>query len=68
MRYPLHIEKIDDSYVATISHPNGRFQGATEGNTKVEVMNAARELIKAMIVESIHSGELVPIRVKEILA
>ena len=36
MRYPILIEKVDGEYIATISHPNGKFQGACAGASKAQ--------------------------------
>ncbi len=60
MHYPVNVHKMDGTYVATISHPNGRFQGACEANTKQEVTIAIQHLINAMMREAIESGEVIP--------
>ncbi len=60
MRYPVQIEEVDGSYVATINHPNGLFQGATEGATFAEASDAARVLLGAMIAEAMTAGDPVP--------
>lgn len=60
MRYPVFIEKIENDYVATISHPNGRFQGACEGKTRAEVKAEAEKLLVAIIISALKNGDEVP--------
>ncbi len=60
MRYPVTLEKIDGEYIATISHPNGRFQGATSGATKQEALREAQDLIAAMVASAMADGERIP--------
>lgn len=60
MRYPVTIEKIDGEYIATISHPNRRFQGACSGTTKAEALTEAQALIAAMVASAIEDSEKIP--------
>ncbi len=60
MRYPVTIEKVDGSYVVSISHPDGRFQGACEASTRDKALAETHGLIAAMITDSMASGEIVP--------
>lgn len=60
MRYPILIEKIDGEYIATISHPSGRFQGACSSATKAEVKLEAEKMIEAVIASALADGEEIP--------
>jgi antitoxin HicB len=60
MRYPILIEKIDGEYIATISHPSGRFQGACSATSKAEVKLEAEKMIEAVIASALADGEEIP--------
>jgi len=60
MRYPVKIEKVDGEFIATVSHPNGRFQGACSGKTKDEAQEEVSKLLAAIIASSIKDGEDIP--------
>ncbi len=60
MRYPILIEKIDGEYIATISHPNRRFQGVCSGASKAEVKLEAEKMIEAVIASTLADGEEIP--------
>ena len=60
MRYPVKIEKIEGEFVATISHPEGRFQGVCAGATRDETMAQLGKLIAAMVVSAIKNGDTIP--------
>ena len=60
MRYPITVEKSDDGFVATISHPNGVFQGACEGRDKRAAIAEAEALLVAMISAAMRAGQRVP--------
>lgn len=60
MRYPVMIEKDEGEYIATISHPNGRFNGACAAETKGEAEAQLRALIEAMIASAIKDGDDIP--------
>ena len=60
MRYPVLIEKIDGEYIASISHPNGKFQGVCEGKTRAEVKQAAEKLLVAIIFSALKDGDEIP--------
>jgi antitoxin HicB len=57
MRYPVTMEKIEDEYVASISHPNGRFQGVCSGATKQEALKQAQKLIAIMVTAAMKNAE-----------
>lgn len=61
MRYPVTIEKEAGTYVATISHPDGVFQGACEGESRAEALAASEELLIAMISAAMRAGQPVPL-------
>lgn len=60
MRYPILIEKVDGEYIATISHPNGRFQGACSGVTKAEAKSEAEKMLVAVIASALADGDEIP--------
>jgi antitoxin HicB len=60
MRYPIKVEKIDDEFIATISHPNGRFQGACSGPSKSTALAHISKLISVMIASAINDGDPIP--------
>ena len=60
MRYPVKIEKVDGEFIATVSHPNGRFQGACAGKTKDEAQEEVSKLLAAIIASAIKDGEDIP--------
>lgn len=60
MRYPVTVEKIEGEYIATISHPNARFQGVCSGANKQGALQEAQELLAAMIASAMTDGEDIP--------
>jgi len=60
MRYPVLIEKSEDGYIATISHPNGRFQGACEAASRSAVKAEAEKLLVAIIISALKNGDEIP--------
>ncbi len=60
MKYPVTIEKVDKNYVASISHKNGRFQGACEGSSRKDTIEELAKLVAAMVASAINDGEEVP--------
>ncbi len=60
MRYPILIEKIEGEYIATLSHPNGRFQGACAGSTKEEAKSEAAKMLTEVIASALADGDELP--------
>jgi len=60
MRYPMLIDKVDGEYIATIGHPNGRFQGTCSGATRAEAKAAAEKLAVAIIASALADGDEIP--------
>lgn len=60
MRYPILIEKIDGEYIATIRHPDGRFQGVCSAETKAEAKAEAAKLVIAVIASALADGDDLP--------
>lgn len=61
MYYPITItEEETGGFVATLNYADGRFQGATEGNTREEVLVAARQMVEAVIAASVKDGDPIP--------
>lgn len=60
--YPMTFTKEEDgSYTVVISHPNGRFQGVTDGKDFEEAMKNAQELLGEIFISSIKDGEDIPV-------
>jgi antitoxin HicB len=57
MKYPVKLEYSDGEYVAVISHPNARFQGACAGKTETEACGQLGKLIEAIIASAIKDGD-----------
>lgn len=60
MRYPVTISMIENEYVATISHPNGRFQGACSAASKKAVLKEAEKMVEAVIASALQHDEDIP--------
>lgn len=61
LQYPMTFTKESDgSYTVEISHPNGRFQGVTEGDNLDDAMKNAQILLGEILIFSIKDDEIIP--------
>jgi antitoxin HicB len=61
LQYPMTFTKErDGSYTVELSHPNGCFQGTTEGSNFDEAMENARRLLGAVLAYAIDGNEDIP--------
>lgn len=61
LQYPMILTKGEDGgYIVEISHPNGRFQGVTEGDNFEQAMEKAHHLLNEIVISAIEDGDDIP--------
>lgn len=58
--FPITVEKDGEGYFGHISHPNGTFQGVTDGASVAEVLENAVDMLREMISAAVVNGEDIP--------